>query len=164
MVQNFGVGLMASMVHRWFHTRNKKSISAESTFDSDTIDLTYMYTQLVKMTKKICFELRQQNKLIGCINVKIRYADFKKVSKQSIIAYSSADQILHKKVKELFAKLYDRRLLVRMLVVRFTHLVPGNNQIDIYEDSNEVLWLYLTLDSMKHRYGRYLIIRASGLF
>jgi DNA polymerase IV len=141
----------------------QKSISTENTFESDTIDMQFLQAQLVKMTEKIGFELRQQNKLTGCVTVKIRYSDFNTVSKQSMIAYTSADHLLLQKVKELFTKLYDRRLLVRLIGVRFTHLVPGNYQIDLFEDTNETIKLYQALDSLNHRYGRYLIMRASGL-
>jgi DNA polymerase IV len=143
--------------------QEQKSISTENTFESDTIDIHYMEAQLVKMTEKIGFELRTQNKLAGCVSVKLRYSDFNTVSKQSPIAYTSADHILLRKVKELFAKLYDRRLLVRLIGVRFTHLVPGNYQIDLFEDTNETVKLYQALDSLNHRYGKYLIMRASGL-
>jgi DNA polymerase-4 len=143
--------------------QEQKSISTESTFESDTIDIRFMQAQLVKMTERIGFELRQQNKLTGCITVKIRYADFNTLTKQCTIAYTSADHILIKKVKELFTKLYDRRLLVRLIGVRFSHLVPGNYQIDLFEDTNEMIRLYQALDSLNYRYGRYLIMRASGL-
>ena len=143
--------------------QEQKSISTEHTFESDTIDISFMQAQLVKMTEKIGFELRTQNKLTGCVSVKLRYSDFNTLTRQSTIAYTSADHILLKKVKELFAKLYDRRLLVRLVGVRFTHLVPGNYQIDMSEDTNETVKLYQALDSLNHRYGRYLIMRASGL-
>lgn len=141
----------------------QKSISTETTFETDTIDIRFMQAQLVKMTERIGFELRQQNKLTGCITVKIRYADFNTLTKQCTIAYTSADHILLKKVKELFTKLYDRRLLVRLIGVRFSHLVPGNYQIDLFEDTTEMIRLYQALDSLNYRYGRYLIMRASGL-
>ncbi len=143
--------------------QEQKSISTESTFESDTIDIRFMQAQLVKMTERIGFELRQQNKLTGCITVKIRYSDFNTLTKQCTIAYTSADHILIKKVKELFNKLYDRRLLVRLIGVRLSHLVPGNYQIDLFEDTSEMIRLYQALDSLNYRYGRYLIMRASGL-
>lgn len=141
----------------------QKSISTETTFETDTIDIRFMQAQLVKMTERIGFDLRQQNKLTGCITVKIRYADFNTLTKQCTIAYTSADHILLKKVKELFTKLYDRRLLVRLIGVRFSHLVPGNYQIDLFEDTTEMIRLYQALDSINYRFGRYLIMRASGM-
>ncbi|OLY93510.1 DNA polymerase-4 [Cnuella takakiae] len=143
--------------------QEQKSISTESTFESDTIDIRFLQAQLVKMTEKIGFELRQQNKLTGCITVKIRYADFNTVSKQSVVTYTSADHLLLEKVRELFDKLYDRRLLVRLVGVRFSHLVPGNYQINLFEDSNETIKLYQAMDSLSNRFGRYMIMRASGL-
>jgi len=143
--------------------QEQKSISTESTFASDTIDITYMRSQLVKMTEKIAFELRQQNKLTGCVTVKIRYADFQTLTRQCSIAYTALDHVLIKAVKELFDKLYDRRLLVRLIGVRFTHLVPGNYQISLFDDTDDMIKLYQALDSVNNRFGRYLIMRAGGL-
>lgn len=141
----------------------QKSISTENTFESDTIDIRFMQAQLVQMTEKIAFELRSQNKLAGCVTVKIRYSNFDTVSRQSSITYTALDNILIKKVKELFEKLYDRRLLVRLIGVKFTHLVPGNYQIMLFDDSDELIRLYQEMDRLKGRFGKYLIKRASGI-
>lgn len=141
----------------------QKSISTENTFESDTIDIRFLQAQLVKMTEQVGFELRRQNKLAGCVTVKIRYADFNTVTKQCTIAYTALDHLLIKMVKELFDKLYDRRLLVRLIGVRLTHLVPGNYQISMFDDTDDLIKLYQALDSLNGRYGRYMIMRASGL-
>ncbi|HEX2532672.1 MAG TPA: DNA polymerase IV [Chitinophagaceae bacterium] len=141
----------------------QKSIGTETTFESDTIDVRFLQAQLVKMTQRIAFEMRQQNKLTGCITVKLRYSDFQTHTRQASVAYTSADHILLARVKELFEKLYDRRLLVRLIGVRFTDLVPGNQQISLFEDTAESAQLYQALDSVNNRYGRFLIMRASGL-
>jgi DNA polymerase IV len=140
----------------------QKSISTENTFESDTIDIRFLQAKLVQMTEKIAFELRQQNKLTGCVTVKIRYSDFNTVTKQCTIAYTALDHLLLQTVKELFAKLYDRRLLVRLIGVRFTHLVPGNYQISLFDDTDDLIRLYQEIDKLNRRFGRYLIMRASG--
>jgi DNA polymerase-4 len=141
----------------------QKSISTESTFESDTIDIRFMQAQLVQMTEKIAFELRQQNKLTGCVTLKIRYSDFDTVTRQCSIAYTALDNVLLNTVKELFQKLYDRRLLVRLIGVRFTHLVPGNYQISLFDDTDDLIRLYQEMDKLNGRFGRYMIMRASGL-
>lgn len=141
----------------------QKSISTETTFESDTIDVRFMQASLVKMTEQIGLDLRKQGKLTGCVTLKIRYSDFNTMTKQCSISYTSLDHDLIKVVKDLFTKLYDRRLLVRLLGVRFTHLVPGNHQISLFDESNEQIRLYQELDRLNFRYGRYLIMRASGL-
>lgn len=143
--------------------REQKSISTESTFEQDTIDIQFLQTQLVRMTEEIGFELRQQTKLTGCVTVKIRYADFNTATRQRTITYTALDHILIQVVKELFAELYDRRLLVRLIGVRFTHLVPGNYQISLFDDTDDMIRLYQALDSVNNRFGRYLIMRASCL-
>jgi DNA polymerase IV len=143
-----------------FH--EQKSIGTEQTFESDTIDTYFMYKELVRMTEGIAFELRSQNKLTGCITVKIRYSDFQTYTKQESINYTAADHILLRKVKELFSKLYNRRQLIRLIGVRFTDLIPGNYQINLFDDTQELIKLYQAIDSVKSQYGEPLLMRASG--
>jgi DNA polymerase-4 len=114
------------------------------------------------MTERIAFELRSSNKLTGAVTVKIRYSDFQTLTRQAVIAYTSADHILLQKGRELFDKLYDRRLLVRLIGIRFSHLVPGNYQIHLFDDTQEMVKLYQAIDSVKHRFGEALLMRGSG--
>ncbi|MEO5647652.1 MAG: DNA polymerase IV, partial [Chitinophagaceae bacterium] len=79
----------------------QKSISTENTFQSDTIDVNFLHSELVRMTEKIAFELRGQNKLSGCITVKVRYSNFDTITRQEVIPYNSSDHYLLKKAKEL---------------------------------------------------------------
>ncbi|OQP60755.1 DNA polymerase IV [Niastella populi] len=141
----------------------QKSISTETTFQSDTIDTGFLHSQLVRMTEEIAFQLRQQNKLTGCITVKIRYSNFETFTKQVTISYTNADHVLLKTAKELFNKLYERRLLVRLLGIRFTHLIPGNYQISLFDDTQEMINLYQAIDSVKKRFGEKTLIRAVGV-
>jgi DNA polymerase IV len=138
----------------------QKSISTENTFHKDTIDLNFLHSELTRMTEKIGFELRQQNKLTGCITVKLRYSNFETVTRQVAVAYTSSDHILLQKARELFTKLFDRRLLIRLIGVRFTHLVPGNYQIHLFEDTEEMIRLYQAIDSIKNSFGPNLVMRA----
>ena len=139
-----------------------KSIGTENTFQTDTIDIHFLKRELIRMTEQTAFELRDGNKLAGCVTVKVRYSDFQTVTKQAVIPYTAADHILQENVKQLFDKLYDRRLLVRLIGVRFSHLVPGNYQINLFDDSTETINLYQAIDQIKHRYGENLLMRAAG--
>jgi DNA polymerase-4 len=144
--------------------QEQKSISTENTFQQDTIDVGYLHSELVRMTEKIGFELRQQNKLTGCVTVKLRYSNFETFTKQLTIPYTNADHILLKVAKELFSKLYDRRLLVRLIGIRFTQLIPGNYQIRLYEDTQENINLFKAIDSVKKQFGEDKLIRAGASF
>lgn len=144
-----------------FH--EQKSISTETTFQTDTIDTNFLHSQLVRMTEEIAFQLRQQNKLTGCVTVKVRYSNFETFTKQITIHYTNADHVLLQTAKELFNKLYERRLLVRLLGIRFTNLIPGNYQISLFDDTQEMINLYQAIDSVKKRFGEKTIMRAVGV-
>jgi DNA polymerase-4 len=142
--------------------REQQSISTEQTFETDTIDQTFLHKQLVRMTEKIAYELRSKNKLTGCISVKIRYSDFQTEQKQSSINYTAADHDLIQKAKELFDKLYCRRQLIRLIGIRFSDLIPGTYQINLFSDTQEQIKLYQAIDSIKKQYGEKYLFRATG--
>ena len=141
----------------------QKSISTENTFGQDTIDMNFMRAEMIRMTERIAFELRKQNKLTGCVTVKLRYSNFETFTKQQSISYTNADHVLFKTAKELFERLYDRRMLIRMLGIRFTNLIPGNYQIHLFEDTQEMIKLYQAIDSVKKRFGEGMVVKAGGL-
>src|SRR5580698_1003702 len=104
--------------------REQKSISTERTFETDTIHMGRLHSELVRMTEAVGFDLRKQDKLTGCVTVKLRYSNFDTVARQKTIDYTNADHILLQTAQDLFDKLYDRRMLIRLLGVRLTRLVP----------------------------------------
>ncbi len=138
----------------------QKSMGTEETFHQDTIDMNFLNAELIRMTEKLTFQLRKQERLTGCVTVKLRYANFDTVSKQMVISYTASDAVLLKKVKELFGKLFDRRMLVRLIGVRFSHLVQGSQQINLFEDTEEAVRLYQAMDAMRARFGDEAIKRA----
>jgi DNA polymerase-4 len=141
----------------------QKSISTENTFQQDTINVDFIHAQLVRMTEQVAFQLREQNKVTGCVVVKLRYSNFDTVTRQKRIPYTNADHVLLRTVRELFDKLYERRMLVRLVGIRFTNLVPGNYQINLFEDTQEMVRLYQSIDSIKQQFGEKLLVRAKGL-
>ncbi|RKS56071.1 DNA polymerase-4 [Gillisia mitskevichiae] len=141
----------------------RKSISTERTFDRDTIDVDRLSSILIAMTENLAFQLRRGDKLTSCISVKIRYSDFNTYTKQLKIPYTSADHILLPKIQDLFKKLYNRRLLVRLIGIRFSHLAGGNYQINLFDDNAEILNLYNAMDTIRIRYGDRSVLRAASL-
>ncbi len=140
----------------------RKSISTERTFERDTIDVQRLRALLTAMTENLAFQLRRGRKLTACITVKVRYSDFNTHTLQARIPYTSADHILIRKALELFDRLYNKRLLVRLVGVRYSHLVEGGYQINLFEDSEELINLYQAMDHIRERFGDRAVIRASG--
>jgi DNA polymerase-4 len=79
------------------------------------------------------------------------------------IPYTSADHILIPKVLELFEKLYQRRMLVRLVGVRCSDLVSGNYQINLFEDTQEMLSLYNAMDRIRKRFGDRKVMYATSM-
>ena len=140
----------------------RKSISTERTFAHDTSQKTKLESLLIAMTENLCYQLRRGNKLTGCISVKIRYADYQTQTVQKQVPYTSADHILIPCARDLFNKLFQRRVMVRLIGVRFSKLVSGGHQINMFEDSERIINLYKAMDGIREKYGDRAVIRASG--
>lgn len=141
----------------------RKSISSEETFYSDTIDISFLKATLVSMTEKLAYQLRKEEKLTACVTVKLRYSNFDTHTVQLRVPYTNCDHHLIPRVKELFEKLYERRMLIRLIGVRFSHLVAGGYQINLFEDSSELIQLYQAMDKMRKRFGSDKVKRATGM-
>jgi DNA polymerase-4 len=141
----------------------QKSISTECTFEEDSIDVKRMKSILVAMVEKVAFKLREQQKLTSCITVKIRYSNFDTETRQIHVPYTSSDHTLLRVVTALFDKLYNRRMLIRLVGVRLSGLVYGNHQISLFDDTEETINLYEAIDKIKHRFGIDKLMRATTL-
>ena len=146
-----------------FPYHEQKSMSSERTFHKDSTDIKMMNDILVGMVERLAFDLRKKQKLTSVVTVKIRYSNFDTHTVQKNIPYTSFDHTLIEVTKELFNKLYQRRMLIRLIGVRFSNLVYGFQQLDIFEDTPESVNLYLALDKLRKRYGAKAVRRAAGM-
>src|SRR5215217_579070 len=139
----------------------QKSISHENTFDEDKADLDFLHKELVRLTEKTAFSLRTEEKLTGCVTVKIKYADFDIVTKQEAIPYTALDDVLLKKAKSLFEKLHKKEKKIRLLGVRFSQLIPFTLQMNLFDNTGEKLQLYQTIDALKNQFGNSAVTKAT---
>lgn len=138
----------------------QKSMSHENTFDTDYTDVEFLHKELVRLTEKTAYSLREDEKMTGCVTVKIRYSDFETTSKQETVDYTALDDVLIGKVKDLFTKSYQKGRPVRLLGVRFSHMIPITTQMSLFENKVEKLNLYKAVDNIKDRFGSKLVTKA----
>jgi len=141
----------------------RKSISSERTFEKDTTDVVKLRSILVAMVENLAYQLRKGNKLTACITVKIRYSDFQTYTRQKKIPYTSLDHTIIAIVLDLFEKMYERRVLIRLIGVRLSNLVGGTYQIRLFEDSEKIIKLYQAMDYVRNRYGNNAVKRAISM-
>ncbi|MEO7802385.1 MAG: hypothetical protein ABIR81_10310, partial [Ginsengibacter sp.] len=126
-------------------------------------DTRFLKGELVRMSERVGFELRCSNMLTGCVTVKIKYADFEVTTRQTTISFCASDNIIIETAKDLFHKLYDTSQPVRLVGVRVSHLVPGNYQIKLFDDTPEMIKLYQAVDSVKQQFGTGMLKRAAAV-
>ena len=150
-----GIG-SAEIVTDW----EQKSMSHENTFDKDYTDVDFLHKELVRLTEKTCYGLREDEKLTGCVTVKIRYKDFETFSKQEVIDYTALDDELIAKAKDIFNKSYQKGRPVRLIGVRFSQLIPFTMQMSLFDNKIEKLQLYKAVDDIKDRFGSKIVKKA----
>ena len=141
----------------------RKSISTERTFNQDTTDVVKLKGILSAMAENLAYQLRRGDKLSGCVTVKVRYSDFQTQTIQKKIPYTAADHELIPMVLELFERAFSRRLLVRLIGVRYSSLVSGNYQLGLFGDTVDYTSLYNALDRIRLKYGDRSVIKAIGM-
>ena len=142
--------------------REPKSISTENTFEENVMDVEFLMSEIVRMTEKICFELRREEKVTGCVTIKLRYPDFETTSRQVSIPYTSADDEIIPVAKALFHKLYKKGKPIRLLGVRLSDFNNDALQANLFHDTKRKNVLYKTVDEVKNRFGKNSVVRASG--
>ncbi|MBK6937945.1 MAG: DNA polymerase IV [Chitinophagaceae bacterium] len=139
----------------------QKSMSHENTFEKDYTDIEFLHKELVRLTEKTACSLREDDKMTGCITVKIRYSDFETTTYQETIDYTALDDVLIAKVKDLFNKNWQKGRPVRLLGIRFTHMIPITMQMSLFENNIEKLQLYKAVDDIKDRFGSKSVTKAT---
>lgn len=139
----------------------QKTIGTQCTFQADSIDIEMINNLLIAQVMDVAYQLREKKKLTACVTVTIRYANFETETKQVAIGYTSLDSVLIVTAKDLFKKMYNRRMLLRLVGVRLSNLVTGFEQIDMYSESQEQYSLVQALDKIRNRFGPNAVTRAS---
>ncbi|MBU6341825.1 MAG: DNA polymerase IV [Bacteroidetes bacterium] len=134
--------------------RTQDSISTETTFQVDSIDPRFLQETLRRQVAQLAFELRNKNKLCACITVKIRYTDFNTYTKQVQIPYTAHDAALLQHTLDLFERLFERRQLVRLIGVKFSKLVQGQLQLNLFDDTEKSARLLAAMDKIRTRFGK----------
>jgi DNA polymerase-4 len=139
----------------------QKSIGTQCTFHADSIDIEMINNLLIAQVMDVAFQLRDKKKLAACVTVTIRYANFETETRQAAIPYTSLDSVLIAAAKDLFKKMYNRRMLLRLVGLRLSNLVSGFEQIDLYSESQEQYSLVQALDKIRRRFGQDAVTRAA---
>ena len=138
-------------------------MSKEHTFEKDTIDMDLLRRIMLSMVDELAFDLRKEGKLTACVTVKIRYSNFDTHTMQAKLPFTASERVISKKVLQLFDKLYSRRMLIRLIGVKFSQLITGAYQADLFDDTLQDMSLSQAMDKIRMRYGHQSIKRGFSI-
>ena len=139
---------------------DRKSLSREHTFQTDTLDVEALRRCLRDLTMRLGYDLRRAGKLASVITVKIRYTDFNTYTRRRRVKHTAHDQTLLPLADTLFTELFTRRQCVRLVGVRLEGLAAGHTQLDMFTDTQEESALLGALDRVRNRFGAGLVGRG----
>ncbi len=142
-----------------------KSISRETTIEGGTIDTEFLSGLLEYLSERIAKALRQHGKQARTIGVRLRYVDHYSANQTLRLARPSNDEReLLAAAKDLFAKLFARRVAVRLVGVNVTNLDADRRQNELFDaNANRRWFLNREVDRVRGRYGWNAVFYGRGL-
>ena len=145
-------------------TVDPRSISRETTLETDSADPLFLESTLSYLTEKVAGQLRENKLFARTVTLKLRYSDFKTVTRSKTLEMPTAeDHTLLKTGAGLFRKLFTHRTRVRLIGITFTSLTAtSDRQEDLFDHKGGQCWdnLYQGIDRIRHKYGFRSILRA----
>ena len=146
-----------------------KSISNESTFDTNLTHTDIIHSELLQLTEQVAARLRHIDSKGRTISIKVRFADFKTVTRSASIALAtnSTNEIWRIIKDKLLSKVNLSYGAIRLLGVELSQFEPheiGVQQWDFFETcNNKNSKLDKLTDDINERFGNNAITRATTI-
>jgi DNA polymerase-4 len=144
-----------------------KSISQQLTFARDTLDRDFLEANLHNLCQEVCQELRSQNKSAKCVAIRLRYADFKTITRQVTLKEASdVTQVVFATAQQLLSKtLAKQEKSIRLIGIRISSLAGEEKQLPMF-DSRVAKFGHLdqAVDKIRKKYGPTAIKTGDDIF
>lgn len=139
--------------------RNQKSISKETTFDSDVVNKEIIYNVLFELTGKVCHSLRENNWQASTITIKLRYSDFQTITRSKTIKPASDDdKVIYDTALDMLKKAQTRRVAVRLIGIGLTKFNAFSEQEVLFEDiETKRKRLFRAIDWLRRKYNYSIV-------
>jgi DNA polymerase-4 len=135
--------------------REPKSISREVTFNTDTVDPTVLEMVLCRLAEGVSYGIRRLEMTAGTVTIKLRYSDFQTISRSQSIPPTDDDVEIFQTARTLFKKAFSRRVRIRLLGIKLSHLSARSCQGSLFVAQEEIrrARLHQSTDSIRKRFG-----------
>ncbi len=136
------------------YDRVEKSISRDTTFGHNTNDLTLIASTLYYLTERCCKTLRERNLCASTVTVKMRFADFTTVQKQTTLSLATAnEEDVFAVVRHTLKDLLSSGCRIRLVGVKVSHLRAPDQAVLGIVASEKLSTLHRRLDTLQAKYG-----------
>ncbi len=131
----------------------RKSISREETFDHDIGDLGQLTKILHSLTEDVCSSLRSYRWKSRTVSLKLRYADFKTVTRAVTIEPTDDDTVVLGSVAGLLREAYTGKKPVRLLGVRLSNFSGREEGLTLFPGDNRRSQMFDAVDKLRKKFG-----------
>jgi len=111
-----------------------KSINRQVTFAHDTSDRHFLESNLRELCNELSAKLRSQNKQASCIAIKLRYADFKTITRQvTLREASNVMQVIFSTALQLLNEVLSKsEKPIRLIGIKVSTLTGKEKQLSLF--------------------------------
>lgn len=137
------------------HEARTRSISHETTLAEDTLDQNLIRSVLYQLTDQVCRRVRAAHFTASVITLKIRFADFKTITRRLTLPESTkSQQTVYHQVLPLVQDALKERKRIRLLGIALSRFEYDGQQISLFQTrENRLNRLNYALDKARARFG-----------
>ena len=134
--------------------RERKSISREETFDHDIGDLGQLSKVLHSLSEDVCSTLRSYHWKAKTVTLKLRYADFKTLTRAVTIEPTDDDTVVLGSVTGLLRVAYSGKKSVRLLGVRLSNFSGSEGgELSLFPGDRRRSQMFDAVDKLRKKFG-----------
>jgi len=132
----------------------RKSISREETFGHDIGEIDQLEKILHSLAEDVCSTLRSYRWKARTITLKLRYADFKTVTRAVSIEPTDDDTVVLESVAGLLRASYSGKKPVRLLGVRLSNFSGrGDGNLSLFPGDSRRSQMFDAVDKLRKKFG-----------
>lgn len=137
-----------------------RSYSHQETFATDTTDAAFIEAMLRRLADRAFEQVRADGKQIRTVTVKIRYTDMDEhQGQESLREPTDVEEQAYPVLARLLARLWDRRVRLRMVQVKLSNVYSGFSQMDLFGVKERQRKLAVTCEEIRARFGERGMMR-----
>ena len=135
-----------------------KSISREETFSKDIADRNELDKVIFELTEDVCQQLRKNGWKTRTVTLKLRFSDFKTITRAETIEPTNDDTAVAHIARSLLRSAYTRKLPIRLIGVRLSHFNEQEQmELPLFPTEKKKQEILKVVDKIRHKFGDKII-------